>query len=87
MPLTPRVAREHLMTDLDMLRIRIDDGIGSRMPDHVERLGWAADRLAEYQRLRLRRPFTHAVRHSSFHFPVGRPLRSRPWLADPEALR
>jgi len=52
---------------LDLLRARMAAAIGGRMPGHIERLGWAADQLAELQRTRLRALLARAIGRSPFH--------------------
>jgi phenylacetate-coenzyme A ligase PaaK-like adenylate-forming protein len=54
-------------TDLDTLRLRARAEFATRLPDHVERLRWDADRLATHQRDRLRALLGHALEHSPFH--------------------
>lgn len=39
----------------------------ARMPEHVERLGWSADRIAARQRAGLRALLAHAIECSPFH--------------------
>jgi phenylacetate-CoA ligase len=39
----------------------------ARMPEHVERLGWGADRIAARQRAGLRALLAHAIEYSPFH--------------------
>ena len=34
------------ITDLELLRTRVSGAVGSRMPEHIARLGWDAGRLA-----------------------------------------
>lgn len=55
------------MTTYEDLRQRHVQTLFERMPAHVERLGWPADRLAEWQRAQLRSLLTHAIEHSPWH--------------------
>ena len=55
------------ITDLELLRTRVSGAIGSRMPEHITRLGWDAGRLAVHQRDRLRALLARAIAGSSFH--------------------
>jgi phenylacetate-CoA ligase len=55
------------ITDLELLRTRVSGAIGSRMPEHITRLGWDAGRLAGWQRDRLRALLARAIAGSSFH--------------------
>jgi phenylacetate-CoA ligase len=52
---------------LDLLRARMAAAIGGRMAGHIERLGWDADQLAEWQRTRLRALLARAIDRSPFH--------------------
>ena len=54
-------------TTLETLHVRADAVLAARMPEHLERLHWNADRLAIHQRDRLRMLLRHAVEHSPFH--------------------
>ena len=54
-------------TTLETLRVRADAVLAARMPEHLERLHWNADRLAIHQRDRLRMLLRHAIEHSPFH--------------------
>ena len=54
-------------TNLEALRARVGAEIAARMPAHLERLHWPADRLATHQRDRLRALLRHAIEHSPFH--------------------
>ena len=54
-------------TAIETLRARVGALLASRLPEHVSRLRWNADRLAVHQRERLRRLIDHAVRYSPFH--------------------
>jgi phenylacetate-coenzyme A ligase PaaK-like adenylate-forming protein len=53
--------------DLELLRTRVSGAIGSRMPEHIGRLGWDAGRLAVHQRDRLRALLARAIAGSPFH--------------------
>jgi len=55
------------ITDVELLRTRVSGAIGSRMPEHITRLGWDAGRLAAWQRDRLRALLARAIAGSSFH--------------------
>ena len=55
------------ITDLELLRTRVSGAIGSRMPEHITRLGWDAGRLAAHQRDRLRALLARAIADSPFH--------------------
>lgn len=56
-----------MMTDLELMRTRMSGAIGHHLPQHVERLGWDAGRLAVYQRDRLRALLARAIARSPFH--------------------
>ena len=56
-----------MSTDLDLLRTRMAGAMASQLPGHVERLGWSAGRLADFQRDRLRALLARAVECSPFH--------------------
>jgi len=49
------------------VRKRVAAGLAERLPEHLERLGWNPDRLADHQRRRLRRLLAHAIERSPFH--------------------
>jgi phenylacetate-CoA ligase len=55
------------ITDLELLRTRISGAVGHQMPQHLERLGWDAGRLAACQRDRLRALVAGATAGSPFH--------------------
>jgi len=55
------------ITDVELLRTRVSSAIGSRMPEHIGRLGWDAGRLAVHQRDRLRALLARAIADSPFH--------------------
>ena len=55
------------ITDLELLRTRVSGAVGSRMPEHIARLGWDAGRLAACQRDRLRALLARAIAGSPFH--------------------
>ena len=55
------------ITDLELLRTRVSGAIGSRMPEHIGRLGWDAGQLAACQRDRLRALLARAIAGSPFH--------------------
>ncbi|HEY2262664.1 MAG TPA: hypothetical protein VGI96_08575, partial [Streptosporangiaceae bacterium] len=55
------------ITDVELLRTRVSSAIGSRMPEHIGRLGWDAGRLAVHQRDRLRALLARAIAGSPFH--------------------
>ena len=52
---------------VDVLRARMSAALGARLPGHVERLRWDADRLAAHQRQGLRALLRRALEHSPFH--------------------
>jgi phenylacetate-coenzyme A ligase PaaK-like adenylate-forming protein len=54
-------------SDLDTLRTRTGAELTARLPGHIERLRWDADRLASHQRDRMRALLNHALEHSPFH--------------------
>ena len=54
-------------SDLDVLRARVAEELAGRLPQHLERLSWDADRLADHQRQRLRALLAHALERSPFH--------------------
>lgn len=54
-------------TGLEVLRARVGAGLAARMPAHLERLHWPADRLAAHQRDQLRVLLRHAIDRSPFH--------------------
>src|SRR3954451_14328770 len=54
-------------SDLDVLRTRLAEGLAGRLPQHLQRLSWDADRLAGHQRPRARALLAHAVGRSPFH--------------------
>ena len=54
-------------TNIEALRARFGGELGAMIPDHLERLHWTADRLAEHQRQRLRIVLRHAIERSPFH--------------------
>ena len=56
-----------MITDVERLRARVRAAIGRQMPEHIERLGWDAGRLAAYQRDRLRALLARAIARSPFH--------------------
>jgi phenylacetate-CoA ligase len=56
-----------MTADLDLLRTRVTGAIASRMPGHIERLGWSAGQLAAFQRDRLRTLLSRAIERSPFH--------------------
>ena len=55
------------ITDLELLRTRVSGAVGGQMPQHLERLGWDAGRLAAWQRDRLRALLARAIAGSPFH--------------------
>ena len=55
------------ITDLELLRTRVSGAVGGQMPQHLERLGWDAGRLAAFQRDRLRALLARAIAGSPFH--------------------
>ena len=55
------------ITDLELLRTRVSGAVGGQMPQHLERLGWDAGRLAACQRDRLRALLARAIAGSPFH--------------------
>jgi phenylacetate-CoA ligase len=54
-------------TDLETLRARVSAQMTARLPEHIDRLGWDADRLAEHQTERLRALLAHAIESSPLH--------------------
>ena len=54
-------------SDLDVLRTRLAEGLAGHLPQHLQRLSWDADRIADHQRQRLRSLLAHAVERSPFH--------------------
>jgi phenylacetate-CoA ligase len=54
-------------TYLEALRARVGAELDARMPEHLERLHWPADRLATHQRDALRVLLRHAIERSPFH--------------------
>jgi len=54
-------------TDLDALRARYGEAFGTRLPGHIRRLSWGAERLAACQRERLRALLACAIERSPFH--------------------
>jgi phenylacetate-coenzyme A ligase PaaK-like adenylate-forming protein len=54
-------------TDVETVRARVRAELAPRVPQHVERLRWGADRLAAHQRDTLRALLSHALEHSLFH--------------------
>ena len=55
------------MTTYEELRQRHVGTLMERMPAHVERLGWPADQLADWQQQQLRSLLAHAIEHSPWH--------------------
>ncbi|MBV8992034.1 MAG: phenylacetate--CoA ligase family protein [Solirubrobacterales bacterium] len=54
-------------TGLNALRARFGAALSGRLPAHIKRLQWDAERLQQHQRERLRALLTHAVERSPFH--------------------
>ncbi len=54
-------------TEVETVRARVRAELAMRMPEHLERLRWNADRLAAHQREKMRALLRHALRHSAFH--------------------
>src|SRR3954452_16661086 len=54
-------------SDLDVLRTRLAAVLAGHLPQHLQRLSWDADRLADHQRRRLRALLAHAIERSPFH--------------------
>lgn len=54
-------------TYLEALRARVGAELDARMPAHLERAQWPADRLATHQRDKLRVLLRHAIERSPFH--------------------
>jgi phenylacetate-CoA ligase len=54
-------------TGLDALRACYGEAFGTRLGDHLQRLPWDAERLAAYQRERLRALLAYAIERSPFH--------------------
>jgi phenylacetate-coenzyme A ligase PaaK-like adenylate-forming protein len=55
------------ISGLELLRSRMADAIVGQLPGHIERLGWSAERLAGFQRDRLRALLARAIECSPFH--------------------
>jgi len=53
--------------DIEALRQRFQAGMQTRLPEHLGRMTWSAERIAEQQRAGLRRLLAHAMAHSPFH--------------------
>ncbi len=51
----------------ELLRNRMSGAIAGQLPGHIERLGWSAERLAGFQRDRLRALLARAIECSPFH--------------------
>jgi phenylacetate-coenzyme A ligase PaaK-like adenylate-forming protein len=84
-------------TYLETLRARVGVELEARMPAHLERLQWPADRLASHQRDRLRALLRHAIERSPFHArrlgPIADPdhfelsdLATLPTMSKPEMV-
>jgi phenylacetate-CoA ligase len=56
-----------VIADIELLRTRVSGAIGRHLPQHIERLGWDAGRLAVHQRDRLRMLLARAIAHSPCH--------------------
>jgi phenylacetate-CoA ligase len=54
-------------TEVEAIRARVRVQLAVRMPEHVERLRWGADRLAAHQRNKMQSLLHHALEHSPFH--------------------
>jgi phenylacetate-CoA ligase len=54
-------------TGVDALRARYGEAFGTRLPGHIRRLPWDAERLADHQRERLRALLACAIERSPFH--------------------
>src|SRR4051794_33347848 len=54
-------------SDLDVLRTRLAAGLAGHLPQHLPRLSWDTDRIADHQRRRLRALLAHAVERSPFY--------------------
>jgi phenylacetate-CoA ligase len=54
-------------TGLDALRARYGEAFAARLPGHIQRLPWDAERLAAHQRDRLRELLACATERSPFH--------------------
>ena len=67
-------------TGAEALRARFGATLARRLGPHIERLGWDAGQLQEFQRAELRRLLASAVKRSLFH---ARRLHG----IDPEAIR
>jgi phenylacetate-coenzyme A ligase PaaK-like adenylate-forming protein len=52
---------------LDVLRARASHELSERLTDHVARLSWSADRIAEHQRTQVRELLRCAIDRSPFH--------------------
>ena len=52
---------------VEALGERLGSALTGRLPEHIERLGWDAERLALHQRERLRALLAHASEQSRFH--------------------
>jgi phenylacetate-CoA ligase len=53
--------------EFERFRSRFQAEMLARLPEHVQRLGWSAERIAEHQRAGLRRILAHALERSPFH--------------------
>lgn len=53
--------------DIEALRARVSEELAKRLPHHIDRLSWDAERLADHQRRRLRALLAHAQERSPFH--------------------
>jgi phenylacetate-coenzyme A ligase PaaK-like adenylate-forming protein len=51
----------------ERFRRRVQAKLFAGMPDHMQRLGWSAERIAGHQRVELRTLLAHAIEHSPFH--------------------
>jgi phenylacetate-coenzyme A ligase PaaK-like adenylate-forming protein len=54
-------------TAVQSARARMSAELGPRIPQHIERLDWSAERLVAHQRDRLRALLAHALEASPFH--------------------
>jgi phenylacetate-CoA ligase len=72
-----------MSTDLDMLRTQMAGAMASHLPGHLQRLGWSAGQLADFQLDRLRALLARAIECSPFHAERLRGINPRRFeLAD-----
>jgi phenylacetate-CoA ligase len=58
------------------VRSSAQTAVAERMPEHIRRMSWSSEAIAQHQRDRLRELLAHAIAHSPFHAKrlVGTPL-------------